>query len=181
MTFAFAKRAPAIRVWLLAGAVAGSSVLCCAAPERKVVVGTSHCGRLSAAQREWLPSEWQPFLEYTRVCSIQNSKREAVVLLVSAWAILYYKAQPGTTVSQVDMPHPLLFSPAGAVLGSLPYNFPDDPPAELRVTFAQWEDDFPQRIDLFLTDPRAAGSRSLPPLVWDQNQRKFATKGEGSS
>jgi hypothetical protein len=149
-------------------------------PHRKMVVNPAHCGRLSVVQQQWLTSEWLPYLEYTRVCAIQNSRREDLVLLVSVHADLYYKAQPGQSVHQIKMPNPLLFLPSGEVSGSLPYNFPDDPPAELRVTFAQWEGGFPERIELYLADPRAASNRSLPPLIWDANEKKFASKEKES-
>ena len=102
------------------------------------------------------------------------------MLLVSVHADLYYKGQPGKSVHQVKMPSPLLFLPSGDVLGSLPYNFPDDPPAELRVTFDQWVGDFPERIELQLIDPRAAGDRSLPPLIWVANEKKFAVEHKGA-
>lgn len=171
-----------LRVWLTVCCLAGLSASCPAADaHRNLVVNPAHCRRLSLGQQQWLTSEWQPYLEYTRVCAIQNSKHEDSVLLVSVHADLYYKAQPGQTVHQVKMPSPLLFLPSGEVSGSLPYNFPDDPPAELRVTFAQWKGDFPERIELHLTDPRAAGDRSLPPLIWVATEKKFAPKEKGSS
>jgi hypothetical protein len=147
---------------------------------RKTVLNPAHCRHLSEEQQRWLPREFQPYLEYTRVCVIQNSKSETVVLLVSVHADLYYKAQAGQSLHQVEMPAPLLFLPSGEVSGSLPYNFPDDPPAELRVTFAQWEGGFPERIELYLIDPRAGGNRSLPPLVWDASQKKFVSKEKGT-
>jgi hypothetical protein len=154
---------------ILAGLCAASTAL----PQRNVVVDAAHCVRLSDVQRHWLPADWQPFAEYTRICSVHNSEHEAVLFLVSVHADLYYRAQLSSTVHQVELPHPLLLLPSGAVSGSLPYNFPDDPPAELRVSFAKWQHGFPQRIDLYLTDPRAAGNRSLPPLAWDPAQRQF--------
>jgi hypothetical protein len=143
---------------------------------RKLVLRANDCTPLAAAQQEWLTADWQPYLAYTRACPVRNSKREIVLLLVSVHADLYYKAQPGQSVSAVKMPNPLLFLPSGEVVGSLPYNFPDDPPAELRVTFAQWERDFPERIELYLTDPRAGGDRSLPPLHWESSQQKYLPK-----
>jgi hypothetical protein len=170
-----------LRVWLMVSVVAGVCAFSPAADQhRKMVVNPTHCSRLSDTQQRWLTSEWQPYLEYTRICAIQNSKRENAVLLVSVHAGLYYKAQPGQSVPQVKMPNPLLFLPSGEVSGSLPYNFPDDPPAELRVTFVGWVQGFPERIELYLSDPRAAGDRSLPPLIWDESKKKFVSKENGS-
>lgn len=162
------------RVWLVLGLIAGISTPSAGKSyPYRVVVNPARCGRLSAAQQKWLTPEWAPYLDYTRICPVRNPKRETAVLLVSVHADLYYKAQPGQSVVTVQLPSPLLFLPSGGLLGSLPYNFPDDPPAELRVTFVQWDQGFPLRLELFVTDPRASGNRSLPPLVWDNAQKKY--------
>lgn len=149
------------------------------APPRKVVANSIRSSPLTAAQQKWLPAEWKPFFAYTRVFSIRNSKHASIVLLVSPNAPRYYRAQPGNSVAQVQLPHALLFTPEGEAIGSLPSAFPDDPPAELRVTFTDWKADFPQRIELFETDPRASGNRALPDLVWDASRKTFVTNQEG--
>src|ERR1700752_598807 len=165
------------RVLLALSMLAVALEYCLARPiPRRLVLNPKLCGALSTAEKKWLPPEWQPYLEYTRVCPVRNSKSQAVVFLISVHADIYYKAQTGTSVPLVKLPSPLLFLPSGEVAGSLPYNFPDDPPAELRVTFANWQADFPQRIDLILTDARAGGNRSLPSMVWDKSQKKYLPK-----
>jgi hypothetical protein len=165
------------RVLLALCILAGTFEYCLARPiPRRLVLSPKLCSTLSTAQQKWLTPEWQPYLEYTRVCPVRNSKSQAVVFLISVHADIYYKAQTGASVPLVKLPSPLLFLPSGEVAGSLPYNFPDDPPAELRVTFANWQAGFPQRIDLFLTDARAGGNRSLPPMRWDKGQKKFLPK-----
>jgi hypothetical protein len=74
------------------------------------------------------------------------------------------------------MPQPLLFSPGGSQLGTLPYNFPDDPPLQLHVTFTDWVRGFPQRIDLRVIDPTAGGDRDLPSLVWDEPRSRYMSR-----
>jgi hypothetical protein len=167
----------ASRVLLALCLLAGAFAYCPARPiPRRLVLSPKLCSALSTAQQKWLTPEWQPYLEYTRACPVRNSNSKAVVFLVSVHADVYYKAQTGTSVPLVKLPSPLLFLPSGEVAGSLPYNFPDDPPAELRVTFANWQAGFPQRIDLFLTDVRAGGNRSLPSMLWDKSQKKYLPK-----
>lgn len=160
-------------LWLLSAAFLGLATSAVSAAPRRVVVTPALCKPTDAVRKQWLPPDWQRFLGYTYTCTIPASTRKPALLLISVRADAYYKNQPGTTVEQVMMPRPLLFSPAGSVLGSLPYNFPDDPPTRLRVTFSGWVNGFPNRIELFLKDPAALGDRSLPPLLWDENQKKF--------
>jgi hypothetical protein len=165
-----------LRLWLILGVIAGLSTPSSAGSgSYRVNVNPARCGSLSATQQEWLTAEWRPYLDYTRICPVRNPKRETVLWLVSVHADLYYRAQPGASATIIKLPSPLLLRSSGEVLGSLPYNFPDDPPAQLRVTFVVWESDFPRKVELFLTDPRASGDRSLPPLLWDDSKKKYAS------
>lgn len=165
-----------LRMALIWVVVAGNSGV--ASAQYKVVLNPNRCVPPTAAQLKWLPLEWQAYTEYVRVCSVRNLQKKSIMLVASVRADLYYKAQPGQSVPLVVLPSPLLFLPAGQISGTLPYNFPDDPPAELRVTFTRWEQGFPRRIELFLTDPRASGNRSLPPLEWNDAEKKFRSKEE---
>jgi hypothetical protein len=67
-------------------------------------------------------------------------------------------------VQTVAMPAPLLFTPGGRLVGELPSNFPSDPPADLRVDFADWKRGLPFRIDLCVSSPGASGGQWLKPL-----------------
>jgi len=139
----------------------------------RLTVNPNSCTEVSDLQKAWLPAEWAPFVRYVRACPIRQTGPKPAIVLISVFAADYYRNQPGNEVLQVKMPRPILFSPTGTVLGRLPFNFPDDPPAELRVTFAEWQAGFPARVELFLKDPAAGGDRSLRPLVWDPQRAEF--------
>jgi hypothetical protein len=131
------------------------------------------CTTLSNQQKLWLTQEWTQFSRYVRACAVKESTEKTAVVLISIDVAGYYKDQPGTDAPQVKFPRPILFSPTGKVLGTLPYNFPDDPPTELRVTFSDWRRGFPMRIEMFLKDPAAGGDRNLRPLVWNPRREEF--------
>ena len=73
----------------------------------------------------------------------------------------------------IKMPKPLLYSLQHTVIGELPLNFPDDPPAELHIRFADWRNGFPNLIKLYVQDPAAAGNRDLAPMRWDAAARRY--------
>lgn len=159
-------------IWLAAAVLTGG----CERTRQNVArddpsVSPSDCAAPDPALQGRLPAEWTPFLPAVRTCSVRATDGTAVLRLVSVWADIYYQASDSSL--QVEMPRPLLLTASGDPVGRLPFNFPDDPPRELTVTFRDWKDGFPRRIDLFVKDPAVLGDRELPPLHWDGAGRQF--------
>jgi hypothetical protein len=74
------------------------------------------------------------------------------------------------------LPKPILLDRAGNSVGNLPYAFPDDPPFTLSVTFGGWKGGWPERVDLFLSDPTVSGDHALAPLIWDAAARRYVKR-----
>jgi hypothetical protein len=144
-----------------------------ACEQGRLTLKPESCTTVSDQQKLWLTQEWSQFSRYVRACPVKESTEKTAIVLVSIDAAGYYKDQAGTDAPQVRFPRPILFSPTGKVLGRLPYNFPDDPPTELRVTFSDWRGGFPMRVDMFIKDPAAGGDRNLRPLVWNRQREEY--------
>jgi hypothetical protein len=146
------------------------------AGQTAVMVGVTpaDCVAPDASVRARLDEAWQPFLPFTRACTVRSPERQPALLLVSVWAERYY--EDSRSAVQAAMPKPLLLTTSGATVGRLPFNYPDDPPAALTVTFHDWRDGFPRRIELFVKDPAALGDRALPPLRWNETSRQFVAE-----
>ena len=138
--------------------------------------GATTCRPPTAAQSAWLPAEWTPFARAVRVCRIADGRKPAGLLVVSVWTDVWYKPLPDGT-PDVAMPKPLLLSPAGQVLGTLPANFPDDPPSSLRLRFVGWQDGLPGEIRLCLTSDTPAGQQPLAPLRYDAATHHYDKAG----
>jgi hypothetical protein len=119
-----------------------------------------------------LPAEWQAFRKFVMDCPVRSPAGSHALSLIAVSAERYYRQLPsGTTM--IKMPKPLLYSQQHTVIGELPLNFPDDPPAELHITFTDWHNGFPNLIKLHVQDPAAAGNRDLAPLRWDAAARRY--------
>lgn len=130
------------------------------------------CNPVSNTEAARLSPDWQSFLPHTMTCRILDASGKAVLSVVTVSADrLYAKAPAGAPT--VDLPKPVILSPDGSLVATLPYAFPDDPPFALEVTFADWERGFPRRVELFLRDPTVSGDHALNPLVWDETERRF--------
>ncbi len=160
--FARAARAGALALAVLATAACADA----AAPPRPFHPTAAACKPPTDAQSAWLPADWKPFARAVRVCSIREGARPSRLLVASVWAEVWYAPLPdGTT--DVQMPQPLLLSSGGQVLGTLPSNFPDDPPSSLRLRFVGWHDGLPDEIRLCLSSDTPAGQQPLAPLRYD--------------
>jgi len=162
-------------------AVVSLVVALCVAPavhgaaERSVSPDPKACRAATTGQARWLDQQWKEFMPFVRVCPIRDTRARTVLLLVSTWAELYYADKPSGTAT-VAMPRPLLFLPGGVPVGSLPVNYPDDPPHELAVAFTAWRRGFPERINLTMKSPTVAEGQKLPSLVWDGTARRYVAE-----
>lgn len=151
------------------------TVTLCACATPAFVPTQKTCQPLTAAQRAWIGGrpDWSNHLAHVRACTVRNAAGAPALLVVSVWADSLYAATPGP-VTTVALPLPLLFDPTGRELGTLPANFPSDPPAELELRFSQWRDGSPRRIGLCLRTPAAGGDQPLPALHFDPGSGRYA-------
>jgi hypothetical protein len=119
-----------------------------------------------------LPAEWQPFRKFVMDCPVRSPAGSRALSVIAVSAERYYRQLP-SGATMVKMPKPLLYSRQRTIIGELPLNFPDDPPAELHVTFTDWHGGFPNLIKLHVQDPAAAGNRDLAPLHWDAAAQRY--------
>ena len=141
-----------------------------APPTGKLDAASCRPSRADETQR--LPDAWRRFLAHVKVCEIADGAAATPLRLVTISAEDYYAALPAGAET-VEFPKPILFDSDQRAVGTLPYGFPDDPPFALDVTFVDWKDGWPSRIDLFLHDPTVSGDHALSPLVWDSTTRHF--------
>lgn len=146
----------------------------CATPA--FVPSPEACRALAPAQRAWVGdrADWSPYLAHVRACNVRGPGGASALLVVSVWADLLYAATPGPATT-IALPLPLLLDRNGRELGTLPANFPSDPPAELELRFSQWRDGRPHRIGLCLRSPAAGGDQPLPALRFDPASGRYSS------
>jgi hypothetical protein len=165
MTSTKATEILAVSMLVLAGCAVGHG-------EPTGALNETTCRPATQAETRVLAAEWSPFLSYTDACEVKDGRGKTVLVLLAVSAPRYYERLP-SGAETVSMPKPVLFTAGGENVGALPLNFPDDPPFALQVTFANWKDGWPLRIEMFVKDPTVTGDHSLEPLVWDEALRRF--------
>lgn len=161
-------------LWMVALVLAATG--CATGSALTDLAGARHA-MASATQRAGLPTVWAPFDRDLESYEVHNAAGAVVMRVIAVSAQRSYAREPQGTLT-VKMPRPLIVAADGSTVGELPYNYPDDPPFDLRVRFVAWSDGWPQRIELQLTDPTVSGNRALPPLLWDPATRRFRDSSE---
>jgi len=72
-----------------------------------------------------------------------------------------------------EPPRSLILDKHGGVIGTLPDSFPENPPGKLRVTFADWRNGWPYRIELYDSGISALPPGPLPPMLWDPQAGQY--------
>jgi hypothetical protein len=135
-------------------------------------LNSAHCRSAGDVILQGLPAQWQSFRKFVMDCPVRSPEGSRALSLIAVSAERYYRQLP-SGASIIKMPKPLLYSRQHTIIGELPLNFPDDPPAELHITFSDWHHGFPNLIKLHVLDPAAAGNRDLAPLHWDAAVQRY--------
>jgi hypothetical protein len=119
-----------------------------------------------------LAEQWKAFGRYVDVCRVIGPDGSAALEIIAVSAGRYYADRPsGATTT--PMPRPILRSMDGKEVGQLLYNYPDDPPREVELTFLDWRDGRPHQIDAVVRDPTVSGDHKLTPMRWDAASGRY--------
>jgi hypothetical protein len=164
-----------IDAWVVAASLI--VVSCGAGPHQATErLDPAACRPAASEETRGLHEEWGRFLSYVQACEVKDDAGKAVLVVLTVSATHFYEKLP-SGAETVALPKPLITTPEGEVVGSLPFAFPDDPPFALQVTFADWTRGWPHRIALFVKDPTVTGDHPLEPLRWDAASRRFSPAG----
>jgi hypothetical protein len=106
------------------------------------------------------------YIKYERfaiVCPVQRPGRSAGLYVLSIDALEVDRSLPPNELAP-KLPRATLVLPDGQRVGELPYAYPTDLPLTLELTFADWIDDLPGAVRVFVKDPTVTGDHPLPTL-----------------
>ena len=122
---------------------------------------------------EALGPAWKAFAAYVKQCLVPGPDVRPVlnvdiVRLDHAYAAHLFNGRPDLT-----LPNPVLRDASGRAVGTLPEGFPVDPPGMMRVTFTDWRDGLPRRIELYEAGESAVSPQLVPPMHWDTKANAY--------
>jgi hypothetical protein len=136
-----------------------------------VRINLNRCKIAAADEVRSLGPDWEKYTRFIHSCSVRRESAPAFTLF-SVWADEYEATLPASAPAG-KYPLPVLLSPSGRKYGTLPVNFPVDPPVALVPVFSRWKNGFPHEIRLLMIDPTPDGNHWLNPLHWDPRSQVF--------
>jgi hypothetical protein len=162
-------KGPISQAALLAGAVL---LLGAGAPyETKLAAGA--CRPAAPALLAGLGADWRDVTGYVQDCPVPGPDGK-IALSVAVVRIDRMQADHWfDTHHDPRIPLPVVLDGESHVLGKLAEGFPADLPGALRVTFKDWRDGMPSRIDQYETFETALPPHALAAQVWDPAKRQY--------
>jgi hypothetical protein len=156
---------------LLVLSVAPSRAWCGQQIEVPLLVET--CQRAPATLIDTLDGRWQRLRRYVDLCPVRSPEGG---IILSVLTVRVDRVNEENLIQQWGIdepPDPLILDNQGVVVGTLGESFPVDPPGELKVTFTDWQENWPHRIKLFQAGTSALFPHAVPPMVWDDRLRRY--------
>jgi len=137
-----------------------------------VKLDAKNCFRALPSLISGLNELWQQpnFAQYIQVCPIIRTPTSPIALTVLILRLDQMYADNFPMPDTFKIPNPELLNNHGKWIGSLPEEFPTDGPGELQVTFTDWQNDFPHKIELFQAGKSALAPHPAPPMTWKDNR-----------
>ncbi len=121
---------------------------------------------------------WHQWPHFIQICPLYNPNGQVVFYLLTLRFDKFDELGVPESVLTPKLPtervpSPRLFDVRGLVLGQLPKNFPGDIPGEFHVTFTDWHDQFPWRIEMRIINWAVSGTRDLEPMTWNPAKYRY--------
>lgn len=133
------------------------------------------CVTIDPQRAAKLPSSWNKFHDFTKMCRLkQPAGSNAVLSVVSVWTEDYRNAH-GTEVWP-NFPHSVIVDEQMNIVGDLPVIFPIEAPVEPTIYLGKWKYGIPTEIRVDVYDPTVVGDHYYAPLIWNEKKKRYYMK-----
>lgn len=158
--------------WFAIGLALAASPSAIAAPYQ-VGLDARRCRTVAGPTIAGMGPDWSALAAHVQRCPVAGP--DGRLALTVDIVRLDHPNATRTLAANPDLriPFPIVRDAAGKTVGLLPEGFPVEPPGKLRVTFVDWRDGIPRRIDLHEAGVSALAPHPLPPLLWNAETRTY--------
>ena len=143
-----------------------------AVPDDRIVLHFAECQDAGQGMRELLAGLWPPWAPYVQVCPVHSPGGQTVISILTVRVDLVDEDEVGDSWP-IPFPHALILDARNVPVGELAAAVPGGPPGTTIVSFSDWRNNFPYRIDVREVNAAVFGTYNRKPLVWNPNRRKY--------
>jgi len=138
------------------------------------------CIKADATVMSQLPSDWQKYKRFVKICPLTKNKINSDVSIISIWVNEYFDAKypPLATHQWEQFPAPVIMDKMLHKIGSLPELFPDDDITSSIVYYGKWHGGIPTEIRVDVENPAEGGDYYYSPIVYNSNNGVYEPKNK---
>ncbi len=153
--------------------LAGALLLLGAGPPYEARLSAGACRPAAPALLAGLGANWRGVSEYVQDCPVPGPDGRTA-LSVAVVRIDHMQTNHWfDTHHDPHIPLPVVIDGESHIVGKLAEGFPADLPGALQVTFKDWRDGMPLRIDQYEAFETTLPPHSLAAQVWDADKRRY--------
>ena len=163
------------RTWLMAWLPVLAIVLAAAAPARTALpvrLNFDDCREAPVRLKALLKSGWPPWDPYIQMCPL-SAPNGAKVLSILTVRVDHVAAAQVAESRPIPFPGAIVLDASDAPVGQLASAVPDGPPGTSVVSFTDWRNGFPHRIQVRRINAAVRGTFNEKPLVWNAMRKQF--------
>ena len=116
-----------------------------------------------------LPSDWQKFNGFVKICSLAKNKKNSDVSIISIWVNEYFDAK----YLWEQFPAPVIIDIKLQKIGSLPELYPDDDITSSIIYYGKWHRAIPTEIRVDVENTAEGGDYYYNPIVYNSNEGRY--------
>ena len=142
-----------------------------AAADDRIALDVSLCHPAPQKILEHLEISWQHMVPFSHICPLLDKNSKIVFFVLTfrndIWGWDANVVAESLKNKWGSPESALIMDKDYHIIGHLPGQFPYDPPVHMEVTFTDWHDGFPFKIEFYYPDYRTTGGKHGVPSRWN--------------
>lgn len=125
-----------------------------------------------------LPSEWQRYTGYVKICNLKHDHEKSNISIISVWVDDFLEAKfPHPAPHKWEnFPLPLIVSTELWNIGTLPEIYPVDDITSPTIYYGRWQYSIPTEIRVDVKNPAEGGDYYYAPLIYNRKSGRYEMK-----
>jgi hypothetical protein len=138
------------------------------------------CTKADARIMSQLPSDWQKYNGFVKICSLKKDNTNSNISVISIWVDEYFEARfpPPAPHQWEEFPIPVIVNGDLQIVGTLPEIYPIDDITSPIIYYGRWQGEIPTEIRIDVENPAEGGDYYYKPIIYNRNEGRYEIKNK---